>query len=224
MYTVINERANLSSTHMKMFENLVHFEPEISPAGNFTPLKDVDASSVLNAQVNTAEWLDALGVPSDASIDAKHETKAARQAFTALNFNPDSAEQKQALVAIKTPAAVQHLTGMLTAYDWDFIHQAKELRGYAVAKILEETTNSNANIRLKALQMLGNVTEVALFTERIEVTKKDASEEEIESRLRERLAKFITAIPSSNNSTPVEIVDVQAIDEELGQVVERRDA
>ncbi|NBP81144.1 hypothetical protein EBU58_10610, partial [bacterium] len=44
---------------------------------------------------------------------------------------------------------------------------------------------------LKALQMLGNVTEVALFTERVEVTKKDASEEEIERRLRERLSKFI---------------------------------
>jgi hypothetical protein len=209
---------------MKMFENLVHFEPEITPPGAFTPLDMASTSDVLDAQLETGKWLSALGVPSDADIDERQQTKAAREAFTALNFQTDSAEQKQALVAIKTPAAVQHLTGMLTAYDWNFINQAKELRGYCVAKIVEETTNPNANVRLKALQMLGNVTEVALFTERIEVIKKDASEEEIEMRLRERLAKFITAIPSSSNATPVEIIDVQSIDEELGQVVERRDA
>jgi len=206
---------------MNMFENLVHFEPEITPPGAFTPLDKASTSDVLSAQLETGKWLSELGVPPDADIDARQQTKAAREAFTTLNFDPDSRAQKQSLVAIKTPAAVQHLTGMLTAYDWDFIHQAKELRGYCVAKIVEETTNPNANVRLKALQMLGNVTEVALFTERIEVTKKDASEEEIELRLRERLAKFITAIPS--NTTPAEIIDVKAIDVEIGQVVERRD-
>lgn len=222
MYTAVNEKANMSSTHTQMFENLVQFEPEISPAGNFTPIEQVGASTMLDAQLETAAWLEDLGVPSDKDVDDKQQTKAARVAFTALNFDPNSAAQKQALAAIKTPAAVQHLTGMLTAYDWDFIHQAKELRGYAVAKIVEETTNPNANIRLKALQMLGNVTEVALFTERVEVTKKDASEEEIEKRLRERLAKFITNIPSS--ATPAEVIDVKSIDAEIGQVVERRDA
>jgi hypothetical protein len=222
MYTATNERANLSSTHMKMFENLVHFEPEISPPGNFIPLETAEVSAVLDAQLETVKWLEELGAPSDADVDAKAEQKVAREAFTALNFDADSSAQKKALVAIKTPAAVQHLTGMLTAYDWDFIHQAKELRGYCVARIVEETNNPNANVRLKALQMLGNVTEVALFTERIEVTKKDASEEEIESRLRERLSKFITAIPAS--SQPAEVIDVKSIDAEIGQVVERRDA
>jgi hypothetical protein len=46
---------------------------------------------------------------------------------------------------------------MLTAYDWRFVQQAKELRGYAVAKLVEETANPNANIRLKALGLLGEV-------------------------------------------------------------------
>jgi hypothetical protein len=99
---------------------------------------------------------------------------------------------------------VQHLTGMLTAYDWNFIEHAKELRGYTVAKILEETKHPDARIRLKALQMLGGVTEIALFTERIEVTKKDASEEDIEKRLRERLAKFLT---------PSDVTDVTEVSE-----------
>ena len=46
---------------------------------------------------------------------------------------------------------MRHLTGMLAAYDWEFVQQAKEIRGYAVAQLIEETKSSNANIRLKAL-------------------------------------------------------------------------
>jgi hypothetical protein len=68
---------------------------------------------------------------------------------------------------------------MLTAYDWAFVEQAKELRGYAVAQILEEVKHPDARIRLKALQMLGTVTEVALFTERVEVKKETMSDKPI---------------------------------------------
>ena len=39
--------------------------------------------------------------------------------------------------------------------------------------------------------MLGKVTEVALFTERIEVKKTDVSDEELEQRIREKLGKYM---------------------------------
>ena len=82
---------------------------------------------------------------------------------------------------------MQHLVGMLTAYDWAFVEQAKELRGYAVAQILEEVKHPDARIRLKALDMLGKVTEVALFTERVEVKKAQMSDVELETRIKEKL-------------------------------------
>jgi hypothetical protein len=164
-----------------MFDNLVGFTPDPAGVGDFMPLEKAAPAAILSAQVQTTDWLGELGATSE--VDAtKQEQDAARAAFTALNFNADDSQQRAALVSIKTPAAVQHLTGMLTAYDWNFLEQAKELRGYTVSKILEETKHPDARIRLKALQMLGNVTEVALFTERVEITKKDASEEEIERR------------------------------------------
>ena len=185
-----------------MHEHILHFDPE-QPDG-FMPLSSASPKQVLDAQVASASWAEEFGVPSDEEIDSKQQTQAAREAFSALNFDEDSDAQKQALVAIKTPAAVQHLTGMLTAYDWEFVNQAKEIRGYAVAKIMEETKHPDARIRLKALQMLGNVTEVALFTERVEVTKKDASEAEIEERLRERLSKFL--LPQGKGSVEDAVV------------------
>lgn len=174
-----------------MFDNLLAITIEDERQAGITHLDDATPAQVLDAQLATADVLTALGVPSDEAIDAKLQTLAAREAFTALNFSTDDNHQKLALTRLKVPEAVQHLVGMLTEYDWEFIDQAKQLRGYAVAKILEETKHPDARIRLKALQMLGNVTEVKLFTERVEVRKIDATEEEIESQLRERLAKFL---------------------------------
>lgn len=190
-----------------MFEDLVKFEPEVEPdMGAFVPVARADVQTLLDAQETTAQWLEDLGVPDDVNVEEEAEKATAREAFSALTRSTDPAVQRQALLTMKLPKAVRHLTGMLAAYDWEFVDQAKQLRGYAVAKILEETKNPNANVRLKALQMLGNVTEVALFTARVEVTQKDVSEEELEKRLRERLSRFLKPEPVQ------EVVDVPVIE------------
>jgi hypothetical protein len=71
---------------------------------------------------------------------------------------------------------------------------AQEIRGYTVAKLVEETKSPNANIRLKALIALGKVTEVGLFTEQIEVKKVEMSDAEVEQRIKDKLAKFMGVI------------------------------
>jgi hypothetical protein len=174
-----------------MFEHLVQFDPEPTPPGVMTRLADAEPGEVLAAQVSTASWLQELGAPSDDEVIDALEKADARKAFQTLTTNTDTTEQKAALVRLKTPEAVRHITGMLTAYDWEFIEQAKELRVYKVPKLVEETTNPNPNVRLKALGLLGKVTEVGLFTDKIEVKKTDMSEEEIDTRLKEKLAKFM---------------------------------
>lgn len=221
-----------------MFDNLVSFKPDPAGVGDFIPFDKATPADILDAQVGTNDWLEKLGVPSDEALDAKSQQTAAREAFTSLNFDTDNAKQRTALATLKTPAAVQHLAGMLTAYDWEFVNQAKELRGYTVSKILEETKHPDARIRLKALQMLGTVTEVALFTDRVEVTKIDASEEEVEKRLRARLSKFLspsdgaTVTDVTPVSEPAPFVipaastesEADTLDAEIGEVAERRNA
>jgi hypothetical protein len=211
-----------------MFDDLISFSPDPGAVEDFVPFNKATPSDILSAQHSTAEWLKDLGIPPDDAIIARQEQAAAREAFNTLNFSPDTAAQRTSLVAIKTPAAVQHLVGMLTAYDWEFVERAKELRSYTVSKILEETTHPDARIRLKALQMLGNVTEVALFTERVEVTKKDVSEEEIEKRLHERLSKLLTPADGASIKEVAQAVeeavlveDAFGLDDEISAVAER---
>jgi hypothetical protein len=194
VYITANEDTSRFGSYAKMFEHLVQFDPEPSPPGMMTRLADAEPGEVLSAQVATASWLQELGAPPDDEVIDALEKADARKAFQALTTNTDTAEQKAALVQLKTPEAVRHITGMLTAYDWEFIEQAKELRGYTVAKLVEETQNPNANIRLKALGLLGKVTEVGLFTDKIEVKQAEMSDAEVEQRIKDKLNKFMGVI------------------------------
>ena len=168
-----------------MFEHLVQFNPGVTSPEMFVELDDASPNDVLSAQEKTTRWLEELGVRPDEEIDTEQQTAAARSAFGALTTTATEDEQKAHLIQLKTPEAVRHLTGMLAAYDWEFVQQAKEIRGYAVAQLIEETKSSNANIRLKALGLLGKVTEVGLFTEKIEVKKAELSDAEIDAKIKE---------------------------------------
>ena len=188
-----------------MLDHLVHFEPEITSRQDLLELDDASASDVLSAQYNTAQLLTDLGITSDEEVDQRQQITAAREAFKVV-VGPDSDEdQKTKLVQLKTPEAVRHLTGMLSAYDWEFVEMAKELRGYTVAKLVEETKSPNANIRLKALGLLGKVTEVGLFTEKLEIKKTDLTEDEIDKKLKEKLAKFMDV----TDVQPIEDIEVK---------------
>jgi hypothetical protein len=177
-----------------MLNHLADFEPDVTDPGDFVPLKKAKPNEVVSAQFATADWLEKLGVTPDEEIVDGLEAASAREAFQAMVTVTDDEQKKQALVELKTPLAVRQLTGMLTAYDWEFVQQAKELRGYTVAKILEETTNNNPNIRLKALALLGKVTEVGLFTEKIEIKKTEMSDSELETRIKEKLNRFMQVV------------------------------
>ena len=194
---------NTGRTHM--LDHLVHFEPDITSRQEYQALDDASAEEVLSAQYNTAELLDALGIKPDDEVDKQNQVVAAREAFSAMTTTATDEETKTKLVQLKTPEAVRHLTGMLAAYDWEFVEMAKELRGYTVAKLVEETKSPNANIRLKALGLLGKVTEVGLFTEKIEVKKTDLTEDEIDRKLKEKLAKFMDV----TDVQPIEDIEIK---------------
>lgn len=175
-----------------MFDHLIEFQPEIleTPAKQTLSIEKASPEEIFNAQVATSDWLKDLGVEADDEVVLPAQQQAAREAFTALSTHTEPKTAKDALLKIETPAAVRHIVGMLTAYDWEFVQQAKELRGMAVAKIVEETEHPDARIRLKALELLGRVTEVGLFTERIEIRKADLTDTELDQKIKEKLNRL----------------------------------
>lgn len=195
-----------------MFEHLIDFEPQVqNSADGFVPVEKTHPTEHVDAQTNTLDWLKELGAADEFEIATEAQTQAARTAFTNLVTAQPPNQTHKALEQIKTPAAVQHLVGMLTAYDWQFINQAQEIRGYAMAQLLEETKNPSASIRLKALALLGKVTEVGLFTEKIEVKKSEMTDAELEARIKEKLGKM-AKIVDITDIREVQEIDCQPVD------------
>ena len=187
-----------------MLDHLIDFDPEVSDdLQDFTPLDKAGITDTVDAKINTNNWLKEYGSVDTDTITNELETQAARISFANIVSAAPEEITHTALAEVKTPAAVKHLVNMLTAYDWEFIQQAKELRGYAVAKILEEVENPNASVRLKALALLGKVTEVGLFTEKIEVKKAELSDDELDQRIKDKLNKFMDVVDVLSNNDDI---------------------
>lgn len=195
-----------------MLDHLLDFIPEVGDMYTHcaVPVEETPPGVLLNAQNNTADWLESLGVGSEAT-EQQLQAAVAQEAFVAVTAATPSEAQNWALLEMKTPLAVRHLVGMLTAYDWAFVERAKELRGYAVAKILEETKHPDSRIRLKALDMLGRVTEVALFTDRVEIKKTEISAHELDEKIKEKL-RLYTGVNDVQEIEDVEVVDGKELD------------
>jgi hypothetical protein len=168
----------------------IEYEPEVldAPDESFVPFKKVQAADLLQAQVNTADWLKELGAEDDEEIEQTAQAAAAREAFTALTTG--APDPKTAVTNITTPPAVRKLVTMLSAYDWQFVEEAGKIRGKAVAQLVEEMEHPDARIRLKAIELLGKVTEIGLFTERVSVKKEELNDEELDEKIREKLAQL----------------------------------
>jgi hypothetical protein len=192
-----------------MLDHLTEFPPKkrTTKDAKVVPLEKASADQTINAQIKTTEWLESLGVQDDQKVLDQAQQNAARKVFTSLASAAPVDEAKQNLTQLKTPEAVRHLVAMLAAYDWEFVEQARQLRGMAVAKILEETNHPDAKIRLKALEMLGRVTEVGLFTEKVEIKKPDMSDAEIDGKIKDKLNKFMQVVDVVDVAEPVEGVD-----------------
>jgi hypothetical protein len=168
------------------------FIPDItSDATSFTPLDPLTPAQTLNAQIKTSAWLKTLAEEDDEILDEAKQEKTT-EAFNALVTADPSAKRK--LLELDLPEEIKSAVGMVTAYQWRFIEQAEQLRSMSVAKIVKETDHPDARIRLKALEMLGKVTEVALFTDRVQIKTDDISDEELDAKIKEKLSRYMGAV------------------------------
>jgi hypothetical protein len=188
--------------------NAADFIPDIEPGvPSFTALEKLTPAQTLNAQIKTSDWMQEITGEDDSIVEKVQEEKAI-DAFTAMLNNDPTAKTK--LLSMEVPEEIRSTVAMVSAYQWKFVEQAENLRNMAVTKIVEETNHPDARIRLKALEMLGKVTEVALFTDRVEVKRTEMTDDELSAQIKSKLSRYMGK---------VDVVDVKAVeveDEELG--------
>ena len=148
-----------------------------------------------------------IPVSTQEKIDAEHLFRA----FTDLDENPKL--NKITTKTLETPATVQHLYKMLNDYDHQVVEEAVQLRRFITNKLIEDTNHTDARHRLRALELLGKISDVGLFSEKTEVVVKHASPEDLENQIKNKLAKLITR----GNTIDASIDDIEG---EMGTVDE----
>jgi len=86
-----------------------------------------------------------------------------------------------------TPASLIQVGGILKEFGQIVATQAAEIRHTVVNKLILETENPDARIRVKALELLGRMTDVGLFNERKEILVTHRTSDELREKLREKL-------------------------------------
>jgi len=173
------------------------YTPDKISGETFDPLENLNATETLSAQIKTSKWLESFQDDDEATLTETQQEKVANT-FNALTTHDPRAKEK--LLQLDLPEEIKSAVGMVTAYQWKFVEQAEELRSMAVSHIVKEIQHPDARIRLKALEMLGKVTEVALFTDRVAIKSEDVTDEELDARIKEKLGRYMGA---------VDIVDVE---------------
>ena len=174
-------------------------------------LEEISPREMLCAQLASLDggWVDET-LPDD--YDEEAEKEAARKAMLAMSAQDDQAASEQraknALQSLQSPQSIQHVQALLSAQDWDFVAKANEIRGFVVARILQHVSNPDPRVSLKASELAGKITEVALFTERVDVTASRLSDSDLDKKITERLRK----VAVFTEKEIVEDVEVQLVE------------
>jgi len=89
-----------------------------------------------------------------------------------------------------TPGTIVHLNSILNEWDQEVLDVGRRLRNYVTNKLIIESVDPDPRIRLKALESLGKLSNVGLFSDRIDVTVTHRTISDIESDLKRTLELY----------------------------------
>lgn len=136
----------------------------------------------------------------DAPDPSEDDKETAREAFTGLTSKTPGAPL--ALSAYST-GSMRYLDSMLTEYDQELVNSAVRIREYVKNKLILDSENPDGKIRIRALELLGKIKDVGLFTDRIEITHKNKTDEELEEELGKKLERFMGAVLPAEDADEV---------------------
>ena len=114
-------------------------------------------------------------------------------------------------IATLTPASLVLTGNILTEFGASVVESAVSLRHLVTNKLILETENPDPRVRIRALELLGKISDVGLFAEKSEVTVTHQSTDDLKAKLRRKLEKLVN--PREEIAIDGEIID---LDVELG--------
>ena len=171
------------------------------------------------AACNSAEFLGLDLEPTE------EERATAEQAVYQLAENEDKANKTLVKQSAKyTPATYKEVKSILDEYSIRVVDNALQIRLLVTNKLLIESQNEDPKIRIRALELLGKITDVGLFTEKSEVTVNHRSTEDLVNSIRSKIQRLMH--PKDVEDAKVIEVNGETVDldKELGLEAPKTDA
>ena len=168
----------------------LHITPEIGISAEIpSDSTYLDLRARAQAACNTSELLAEHGLDItltelDKDIAAVLVESFARDTETASKSVTNSR------TATLTPACLIQTHQILSDFGSRVAHHSEQIRHMVTNKLINESENPDARIRLRALELLGKISDVGLFSDKKEITVTHRSPIEIRAKLREKLDKL----------------------------------
>ena len=114
-----------------------------------------------------------------------------------------------------TPASLILTSSILQEFGHSVAESSAQIRYLVTNKLLLESENPDAKIRIRALELLGKISDVGLFAEKSEVTITHQSTDDLRANLRQKLEKLVNP-PVYIEEAVIIDGDIIDVDVELG--------
>ena len=114
-------------------------------------------------------------------------------------------------IATLTPASLLLTDAILKEFGQSVVESSMHIRHLVTNKLLIESDNEDARIRMRALELLGKISDVGLFSEKSEITITHQSTDDLRAKLKGKLEKLV----SGEVIEDAVILDID-VDAELG--------
>ena len=162
------------------------------------------------AAAETTKLLAEHGLEIEASNADRNNAAAIATAFAEDPVRTAKKATPRRTAAL-TPATLLLTDRILKDFGHSVVKNSIQIRHLVTNKLIEETENPDARIRIRALELLGKVSDVGLFAEKAEVTVTHQTTDDIRDRLRDKLTKLVDVTPDDDVEDAI-ILDGQTID------------
>ena len=146
----------------------------------------MDLRQRAEAACNTIKQLEEHGLDATPD-DIDNDVAATLLASYAEDIEKTSKADTNSRMSELTPAALRQTDAVLREFGHVVAKHAAEIRHTVVNKLILETENPDGRLRIRALELLGKMTDVGLFTERKEITVTHQNADELREKLRAKL-------------------------------------
>ena len=150
----------------------------------------VDLKEKTGAASNTAEKLVEHGLDL---TPTKEDQENAAKLVSAYAEDPEKTSKKVTTkrAATLTPASLMLTDKILKEFGQSVVESSIQIRHLVTNKLLLESENPDPRVRMRALELLGKISDVGLFSEKSEVTITHQSTDDLREKLRGKLEKLV---------------------------------